>query len=131
MQLRVVTPTEEKVDIEVTEVTLPGILGELGILPDHTPLMTALVAGVVRYKGPTGDGLLAINRGFAEILDNEVTLLVETAERPEEINVERAEAALKRAQDMQADPPEDFDRERSQRSERRARARIEVSKARS
>ena len=124
MQLRVVTPIEEKVDIEVTEVTLPGILGELGILPDHTPLMTALVAGVVRYKGPAGGGMLATNRGFAEVLDNEVTLLVETAERPEDIDLERAQAALKRAVDMQADPPEDFDRERTTRAKRRARARI-------
>ena len=116
IQLVIVTPERQLLSFSVSEVTLPGAEGELGVLPGHAPLITELGIGELTYRGTygvpqtTGETAeqkfppedwrphVAIIRGFAEILGDRVTVLAETAERPEEIDIERAKAALERAE---------------------------------
>jgi F-type H+-transporting ATPase subunit epsilon len=115
IELIVVTPERQIVREKVVEVVVPGLDGELGILPGHAPLITELGIGELRYRTSASGNLvpLAIISGFAEVLPDRVTVLAETAERPEEIDVSRAEAALARAQKRVAaasDPNVDWDR---------------------
>jgi len=104
IELIIVTPERQLLRESVAEVTLPGADGQLGVLPGHAPLITELGIGEMSYrsKGGGGDGMLAIISGFAEILGDRVTVLAETAERPEEIDVARAEQAKKRAEERLA-----------------------------
>ena len=104
LHLKVVTPTRVAVDVPCDEVTLPGALGALGILPGHTPLLTQLRIGELSYKQGMREHYLALQWGFSEIANDQVTVLAEVAELPEEIDVEAArqekaaaEAALKGA----------------------------------
>ena len=120
IQLVIVTPERQLLSESVSEVTLPGADGELGVLPGHAPLITELGVGQLTYRpkyassplpSAVGEGAeqtyhpkninellrLAVIRGFAEVLGDRVTVLAEIAERPEEIDVERAKAALERA----------------------------------
>jgi F-type H+-transporting ATPase subunit epsilon len=101
IELIIVTPERQLLRETVVEVTLPGLDGCLGILPGHAPLITELGIGELTYRGKSASetGHLAIISGFAEVLGDRVTVLAETAERPEEINVARAEEAKKRAEE--------------------------------
>ena len=116
IELIVVTPERQLLRQSVTEVTLPGATGCLGILPGHAPLITELGIGELTYRPKDGgeDGNLAIISGFSEVLPDRVTVLAETAERPEEIDVARAEQAKKRAEQRLAsassDPEIDWSR---------------------
>ena len=115
IELIVVTPERQVVREKVVEVVVPGLDGELGILPGHAPLITELGIGELRYRTSASANLvpLAIISGFAEVLRDRVTVLAETAERPEEIDLSRAEAALARAQKRVtavSDPNIDWDR---------------------
>ncbi len=115
IELVVVTPERQLLRQTVVEVTLPGADGQLGILPGHAPLITELGIGEMNYRAKSGDsGTLAVISGFAEVLGDRVTVLAETAERPEEIDVARAEEAKKRAEQRLAaaasDPTVDWDR---------------------
>jgi F-type H+-transporting ATPase subunit epsilon len=115
IELVVVTPERQLLRQTVVEVTLPGADGQLGILPGHAPLITELGIGEMNYRAKSGDsGTLAVISGFAEVLGDRVTVLAETAERPEEIDVARAEEAKKRAEQRLAaaasDPSVDWDR---------------------
>ncbi len=85
MHLRVVTPKCEKINIEVDSVSLPGAFGEICILPGHTALISTLEVGILQYSG-SKSGRLAVNRGFLEVMDDNITVLTETAEGPEEID---------------------------------------------
>jgi F-type H+-transporting ATPase subunit epsilon len=97
MHLRVVTPRGSKVDAQVAEVTIPGEMGDLGVLPGHRALLTSVGIGGLSWKPVQGEiGWLAINGGYAEVVGDEVVVITETAERPTEIDVQRAEAALAR-----------------------------------
>jgi F-type H+-transporting ATPase subunit epsilon len=100
IELIIVTPERQLLREKVVEVTLPGAGGCLGILPGHAPLITELGIGELTYrtKSVGEPGHLAIISGFAEVLGDRVTVLAETAERPEEIDVGRAEEAKKRAE---------------------------------
>jgi F-type H+-transporting ATPase subunit epsilon len=114
IQLIVVTPERQLLRETVVEVQLPGADGYLGVLPGHAPLITELGIGELSYR-PTGNAeptVLAIMRGFAEVLQDRVTVLAETAERAAEIDLARAERALKRAQERvsSGDPNLDWDR---------------------
>jgi F-type H+-transporting ATPase subunit epsilon len=114
IQLIVVTPEQQLLRETVVEVQLPGADGYLGVLPGHAPLITELGIGELSYK-PVGNReptVLAIMRGFAEVLQDRVTVLAETAERAAEIDLARAERALKRAQERvsSGDPNLDWDR---------------------
>src|SRR5215470_15101747 len=131
IQLVIVTPERQLLSHRVVEVTLPGAEGELGILAVHAPLITELGIGELRYK--TADGALsepiAVIRGFAEVLPERVTVLAEIAERPEEIDIERARKALERAEKRIAAGPgtQDIDWDRATAALQRALVRIKVA----
>jgi F-type H+-transporting ATPase subunit epsilon len=115
IELIVVTPERQIIREKVVEVVIPGLDGQLGILPGHAPLITELGIGEMHYRSSASANPvpLAIISGFAEVLPDRVTVLAETAERPEEIDLSRAEAALARAQKRVAatsDPNIDWDR---------------------
>lgn len=99
LQLEIVTPERLVEKDEVTEVELPGRDGYIGVLPGHAPLITELGVGEIRYRGDGMEYRLAVAWGFAEILSNKVTILAETAERANEIDVNRARAAKERAEE--------------------------------
>jgi F-type H+-transporting ATPase subunit epsilon len=103
IELIIVTPERQLLRESVVEVTLPGADGQLGALPGHAPLITELGIGELNYRGQgSGEGTMAIISGFAEVLGDRVTVLAETAERPEEIDLSRAEEAKKRAEERLA-----------------------------
>jgi F-type H+-transporting ATPase subunit epsilon len=99
IKLEVVTPEKVVVSEDVQIVAAPGTLGEFGVLSGHTPFMTSLKTGTIRYTDAGGaERYLFISGGFAEALPNKVTILAESAERRRDIDLERAMAALERAQ---------------------------------
>ena len=100
IELIIVTPERQLLRESVVEVTLPGAEGQLGVLPGHAPLITELGIGELSYEPKSsGESVpVAVISGFAEILGDRVTVLAETAERPEEIDIPRAEEAKKRAE---------------------------------
>jgi F-type H+-transporting ATPase subunit epsilon len=114
IQLIIVTPERQLLRETVVEVTIPGLDGQLGILPGHAPLMTELGIGELAYRTSTSSQpiAMAVISGFAEVLPDRVTVLAETAERAEEIDLARAEAAKARAEKRLAagDPNIDWDR---------------------
>jgi len=99
MKLEIVTPYKKVVDMEVEEVTATGKLGEFGVLPGHAPFLTSLRIGELAYKYGGKVEHMALNWGYFEIRDDKIIVLVETAETAEEIDVERAKAALGRAEE--------------------------------
>jgi F-type H+-transporting ATPase subunit epsilon len=109
IELVIVTPERQLLRQTVVEVTLPGGDGCLGVLAGHAPLITELGIGELTYrvKGANEAGPLAIISGFAEVLGDRVTVLAEMAERPEEIDVARAEEAKKRAEQRLASASSD------------------------
>jgi F-type H+-transporting ATPase subunit epsilon len=98
LELIIVTPERQLLREKVAEVQLPGADGELGILPGHAPLITELGIGELSFRSSSVGQpvVLAVLSGFAEVLPDRVTVLAETAQRPEEIDVERAKEALAR-----------------------------------
>jgi F-type H+-transporting ATPase subunit epsilon len=96
-QLRIVTPTRQLLDESVNEVTAPGTVGELGVLPEHTTFLGSLEIGTLSYRsGPTGRRL-AIRGGFAEVADDVMTVLADQAQFAEEIDPGRAQSDLQAA----------------------------------
>jgi F-type H+-transporting ATPase subunit epsilon len=127
MQLVIVTPERQILKETVAELTMPGADGYLGVLPGHAPLITELGVGELTYRTVGGQtGLLAVIRGFAEVLPDRVSLLAETAEFAEDIDLARAEAALKRAQERLAKGGENMDWDRATLALARALVRIQV-----
>lgn len=98
VRLRLVTPSRLLLDQEVDEVTVPGALGELGILPNHIVFLTSLEIGEMSYKDGADRIRLALSGGYAEVLDNVMTVLANAAEFAGEIDVERAQSARQRAE---------------------------------
>ena len=99
IRLEVVTPENVVVGEDVQIVAAPGTLGEFGVLVGHTPFLTSLKTGTLRYVDSGGkERFLFINGGYAEALPDKVTVLAESAERRRDIDVERAKAALERAE---------------------------------
>jgi F-type H+-transporting ATPase subunit epsilon len=99
LKLEMVTPYKRVLSEEVDEVTAPGSVGEFGVLPDHTSLLTTLKVGELTYKKDGEMFHVAVNWGYVEVEDNVMTVLVETAEPADQIDVERAKAALTRAEE--------------------------------
>src|SRR5438034_11123825 len=95
IQLEIVTPDRLVVNTAAEEIQIPGKSGYLGILPGHAPLITELAVGEIVYRAGGQLKRLAVAWGFAEILPNKVTILAETAERAEEIDVQRAQSDRK------------------------------------
>jgi F-type H+-transporting ATPase subunit epsilon len=128
IELVVVTPERQLLRESVVEGVLPCVEGELGILPGHAPLITELGIGVLSYRKPGAKEQvhLAVISGFAEVLSDRVTVLAETAELAEEIDVERAKQALERARARIAASGADIDWVRASAALQRALIRIKV-----
>ena len=128
IRLRVVTPSRLVLDEEVDEVTAPGELGEFGVLPDHIAFLSTLVAGELSFKQGAARHVLVIDGGYAEVLDNVMTVLASAAEFAGEIDVARAQRAKERAEkrmgELNFEDPEYVQLEESQ---RRAVARLQVA----
>src|SRR5208337_47484 len=130
IELSVVTPERQLLQENVVEVIIPGLDGELGILPGHAPLITELGIGELKYRTATSSQpiSLAVIRGFAEVLPDRVTLLAETAERAEEIDLNRAEAAKARAEKRLASNDTNIDWDRASVALARSVIRIHVAR---
>lgn len=130
IQLEVVTPERVVVSEASQIVAAPGSLGEFGVLSGHTPFLTSLKTGVIRYTDAKGaERYVFIGGGFAEALPDKVTILAESAERRSDIDLERAKAALERAQKrLEADRTgEDIDFVRARAALERALVRIRLA----
>jgi F-type H+-transporting ATPase subunit epsilon len=121
-----------KVDVTVGQVTVPGELGDMGILPGHRALLSGLGTGVLSYTSEGTTSHLAVNGGYVEVDDDGVIVVTETAEAPDEIDIDRAKAALARSQKEAAglDAEADAELARVAQSIRRAENRTEVAKLR-
>ena len=131
--LEVVTPDRSVLSEEVQIVVAPGEYGEFGVLIGHTSFLATLKTGMVRYKDAGGsERLVFVSGGFSEVLPNKVTILAESAERRRDIDVERARAAMKRAEERLAEASrrEDIDFRRAQVALQRAIIRIRMAEAR-
>lgn len=130
IKLEVVTPEKSVVSEEAQIVMAPGSLGEFGILVGHTPFLTTLKIGTICYKDAGGtEKYVFVNSGFAEALPNKVTVLAESAERRKDIDVERAKAAMERAEKRLAEDrsKEDIDFNRAKVALARAIERVKLS----
>jgi len=99
LHLTVVTPERKVVETDAEEVQLPGSAGYLGILPGHTPLITLLKTGVLSYRGSGRSGAFAVSAGFAEISNDRVSVLADSAEAPSEIDAGAAQNERARAEE--------------------------------
>ena len=98
MRFELATPTRMLVTAEVDEVVAPGVEGYFGVLPGHAAFLTTLAPGEVTYRSGQTEHRVAVTGGFAEVRAERVIILAENAERPEEIDRERAERARQRAE---------------------------------
>lgn len=128
LRLQFVTPERAIVHEEVDEVELPGEEGYFGVLPGHAPLLAALQPGEMWYRKGAERTYAFIGGGFAEVLPDRVAILAEVAERADEIDVQRAEAALRRAEEQLSRPVSDMDFERARIALLKAIARVQVSR---
>jgi F-type H+-transporting ATPase subunit epsilon len=132
MQLELATPMRLVVSTEVDEVVAPGEQGYFGVLPGHAAFLTTLGSGEVVYRRGREESALAVIGGFAEVSGERVIILAEEAERPEEIDRERAERARQRAEQRLAGrspqgTAEEIDYARAQAALRRAQTRLQVA----
>jgi F-type H+-transporting ATPase subunit epsilon len=111
----------------VDEVEIPGSEGYFGVLPGHTPLLASLAVGELWYRKGQEKTFLSIAFGFAEVLPDRVTVLARLAERAEEIDAERADAARRRAEERLAQPKSDLDYERARVALTKSLARLQVA----
>jgi F-type H+-transporting ATPase subunit epsilon len=127
IDLQIVTPDRRIVQEQVDEVEIPGAEGYFGVLPGHTPLLAALAVGELWYRKGQEKVFLSIAFGFAEVLPDRVTILARIAEHAEDINVERAEASRKRAEERLAQARSDVDYERARVALMKSISRLQVS----
>ncbi len=126
IQLEIVTPERLVVNEAVEYIEIPGKTGYLGVLPGHAPLISELAAGELTYRMGNQTKRVAVAWGFAEVLQAKVTILAETAERAEDIDTARAEAAKRKAEaELQKAGPEG--NAEAQAALQRATARLEVA----
>lgn len=127
LTLEIVTPERSLVSEQVDEVQLPGSEGYFGVLPGHTHLLATLQVGELWYRVGQEKHFLAVAFGFAEVLPDRVTVLAQLAERPEDIDVTRAEAAKKRAEERLARPQVEMDFERARIAMMKSLIRLQVA----
>ena len=128
--LEVVTPENVVVSEEAQIVASPGSLGEFGVLIGHTPFLTTLKTGIIRYTAADGtEQFVFVSGGFAEALPDKVTVLAESAERRKDIDLERAKAAMERAEKRLSEDrsKEDIDFLRAKLALERAITRIKLA----
>ena len=127
-QLEIVTPSRLLVKDAAEEAQIPGVTGYLGILPGHAPLITELGVGEITYKASGAIHTLSVAWGFMEVLPDKVTILAEAAERPHEIDVERAQKAKDRAEQRLKSNDLQVDYTRAEDALQRADTRLNVAK---
>ena len=129
LYLEVVTPEKILVSQEVDMVVAPGTEGEFGILPGHVLFLSGIVPGELRYtSGPIRESMV-VTTGFAEVSNDKVTMLLDAAEKPSDIDIDRAQRAMERAKERLAKErgTEDIDFVRAEAALKRAIARIKVA----
>src|SRR5207249_3882472 len=127
LQLQIVSADRSLVNEQVDEVEIPGADGYFGVLPGHTPLLAVLGMGELWYRQGPEKQYLAIAFGFAEVQPDRVTILAQIAEKPEEIETARAEAAKKRAEERLSRPTMEMDFERARISLLKSLIRLQVA----
>jgi F-type H+-transporting ATPase subunit epsilon len=127
IQLQIVSADRSLVNEQVDEVEIPGAEGYLGVLPGHTPLLAVLGTGELWYRQGQEKHYLAIAFGFAEVQPDGVTILAQIAEKPDEIDLARAEAAKTRAEERLTRPIMDMDFERARISLLKSLVRLQVA----
>ncbi len=130
MMLEITTAERQVYGDEVDMLIAPGIDGQLGILPRHAPLMTMLQPGELTIRKNGADSYFAVTGGFMEVLGDRVIILADACEHSEEINEERAQEAMRRAQERIASRPAEMQMERALTSLRRAQARLDTVRRR-
>ena len=132
IRLEIVTPEKSVVSDEAKIVMAPGSLGEFGVLSGHTPFMTTLKVGSVRYEDAGGkERFVFVSGGFAEALPDRITVLADSAERRKDIDVERAKNAMQRAEErLTKERSEDIDFMRAQAALLRAITRLRLAETR-
>ena len=127
VRLEVVTPEKSVVSEDAAIVMAPGSQGEFGVLPGHTPFLTELATGIVRYKDQSGnEKFVFVSGGFSETLPDRVTILAESAELRDDIDVDRAKAAMDRATKRLEDRTPDMDVIRAKAALQRALFRLKA-----
>jgi F-type H+-transporting ATPase subunit epsilon len=129
VNLEVVTPEKVMVSQEVDMVVAPGVLGEFGVLEGHVPFLSGIVPGELRYTAGTQTESLVVSEGFVEVSNDRVSVLVDSAEKAHEIDVERARSAMERAKARleKGRDAEDIDFARAEAALKRAIIRIKVA----
>ena len=127
LQLEIVTPDKMLVKEPADEVTIPGKAGDIGILPGHAPLITELTIGEIAYRHGGKTEHLSVAWGFAEVLPDKVTILAQTAERAQDIDLKRAQEAKTRAEEALKTAGPDFDYDANAAAIKRAEVRIKVA----
>jgi F-type H+-transporting ATPase subunit epsilon len=127
LQLRIVSADRSLVNEQVDEVEIPGAEGYFGVLPGHPPLLAVLGTGELWYRQGQEKQYLAISFGFAEVQPDGVTILAQIAEKPDEIDLARAEAAKKRAESRLTTATMDMDFERARISLLKSLVRLQVA----
>jgi F-type H+-transporting ATPase subunit epsilon len=127
LQLQIVSADRSLLNETVDEVVIPGFDGYFGVLPGHTPMLAVLQVGELWYRQAQEKHYVSIAFGFAEVLPDRVTILAQIAEKADEIDLARAEAAKKRAEERLARPAVDMDAERARISLLKALIRLQVA----
>lgn len=132
IKIEVVTPEKSVVSEDAQIVIAPGTLGEFGVLIGHTPFLTTLKLGIIRYKDVNGlERFVFVSGGFAEALPDRVTVLAQAAERRRDIDIERAKSAYERAKSrLEGKPKEDIDFVRAKAALDRALFRLRLAETR-
>ena len=131
MHLEIITAERQVYSDEVDMVIAPGFDGQLGILPMHAPLMTMLKPGELTVRKDGENMYVAVSGGFMEVLGNRVSVLADACERSDEIDEQRAEQAVQRAQERLANRGSDIELERAVAALRRAQVRVDLVRRRS
>ena len=127
LRLDIVTPDKVVLSTDVDYVGAPGVDGQFGLLPDHAPMLSALKVGDLYYRKGNETHWVFVSGGFAQISDNKVTILAESAELAADIDLDRAEQAKARAEKRLAEAQPDTDVARAELALKRAISRIRVA----
>ena len=128
--LEIITAEQSVFSGQVNSLTAPAADGEIGVLPRHASILTLLKPGELNYSTPETQQHLAVSGGFLEVNADKVVILVDSAERLEDIDEDRAQLAIQRAKDRLSEKSTDLDLERALRSLRRAEARLDLVRKR-
>ncbi|MCR4667004.1 MAG: F0F1 ATP synthase subunit epsilon [Desulfovibrio sp.] len=128
LQLEVVTPDKTVVSSQVEMAICPGVAGEFGVLPNHVSILSALKVGDLRYRADGKDEHVFISGGFADMNNNVLSILAESAEKANDIDEARAQAAKDRAEKRLAEKNDQIDATRANAALQRALVRLQVAK---